>query len=151
MATSTANTLELAVRDLILSNAKINDAVNGRIYLGHIPAYPLPKKRLIIVTGFNREPYYHLGGELAKSTTLVQIDVWATDPDGMAFVGNNTSSAGEQIRKTLSGYSGVVGSVGIDVCLLERDMYDSIPPEDGSDAWSRRRSLDFNITHSITL
>lgn len=151
MATSTANTLELAVRDLILDNAHINDAVNGRVYLGHIPAYPLPKKRLIIVTSFNREPYYHLGGEVAKSTSLVQIDVWATDPDGMAFVGNNASSAGEQIRKSLSAYSGMVGQVGIDVCLLVRDKIDSVPPEDGSDSWRRRRSLDFDITHSITL
>lgn len=150
MAESKATTLELAIRDKMLSNPKINDAVNGRIYLGHVPQNTTIPQRLIIVTDFDRRPHYHLGGETQVSTSSVQIDVYATDPGGYEFIGNGSSSIGEQIRQTFSGFRGLVGQVFFSACLLERDSTTSTAPERrGSDAWRRRRIMEFDITHTM--
>jgi len=150
VATSTASTLELAIRDHLLSNMKINDAVNGRIYLGHVPKHTSIPQRLIIVTDFDRTPIYHLGGETGVASSLVQIDIYATDPGGQRFIGNNSDSIGEQVRQTFSGFRGLVGQVFFSSCLLEKDSITTQSPERrGSDAWRRRRSMDFEITHTI--
>ena len=148
MAASTATSVEMAFRDLILANNKINHAINGRIYFGHVPQSPLPTDRCIIVTDLQRTANYHLGGEAALAKTLVQLDVWATDPGGSAWVGNSEESAGEQLRRTLSGYSGTIGSITITCCLIERDHTQSLAPENGSDKWRRRRSMDFLVMHT---
>ena len=150
MAASTASTVELAIRDKLLSNSKINDAVNGRIFLGHVPQNTAIPQRLIIVTDFDRRPVYHLGGETEVCQTSVQIDVYATDPGGFEFVGNGSNSIGDQIRQTFSGFHGLVGQVFFSSCLLEKDDTTSTAPERrGSDAWRRRRTMEFEITHSI--
>ena len=148
---SQATTLEQALHDHLKKDTVIQGKVGDKVYLGRVPQAgekPIPS-RCIVINDFSRSPDYHTGGEIGLTTTTVQVDVWARDPDATELLNDSEGSIGEAVRQQLSGFRGDVGTVSIKSSTTQRDNLTASRPDDGSDNWLRRRSFDFRIIHSM--
>ena len=144
-----ASDLETALHDKLVANDTIRDQVGEHIYAGRLPQ-GVTATRYIVLSDFDSQPEYHVGGDTGVSTSTVQIDLWAHDPGGFGVLKkDDPTSVGEQLKATLSGQRFTEGSIHVKSCTIVRDDTVSERPIDGSDNWRRRRSFDFRIIHSL--
>lgn len=81
---------------------------------------------------------------------LAQIDCWAEGPGGYETVRNLAAAVcGTRGHPKLDGFRGAMGGLFIQACQLEsgskQDLTES--PDDGSDDWTYRVTMQFRITY----
>lgn len=134
--------IEKDLKTFFDGSAAITDIVAGRIYAGHVPQGV--KGAVIVLRNQSPEHFYTLTNEADATRAVVQIDCYgktATQADNL----------GEVVRNRLSGYRGTAGDVTIQGAIILRDNAFTEEPEDKSDQWIHRRSLDFSIIFGQTV
>lgn len=139
------------IRDHLVGSAAIVNAVSDRIFPDAIPQekrssgqrmalYPC-----IVLEDISNDPEMYLGGEAGTHTSMIQIDVWVVDSGNGKHKANEIS---ELVRNRLNGYRGVFGTGCYGTARMERKSSPITSPADGSDTYTRRVSMDFEIIHS---
>lgn len=93
------------------------------------------------------EPYHNLQGETGVSKTMAQLDFWADGPDGRVTV----HQLANRVRALLDGFSGLFATDGLNVQSAIVTRFDPSlgnRPQDGSDNYVYRASLDIDLIHS---
>lgn len=98
----------------------------------------------------NDTPKHYLQGRTGTNTVNVQIDCWARGIGG-ATVANSLADAivGTSENQKLDGFRGTLGGVFVQCCLMRggRQEFEE-EPADGSDEWTYRVMLSFDITYN---
>lgn len=135
-----------AIRDELVRQPLVRDRVEQRIFDGRVPQSVFSQEHITLAR-VNSSHIYDVSGELSVVQALVQIDLYSHSPavrDELA----------ELVRKRLSGIRGEIGNPGdadslvfVLASTIERDDQIEEPPQDGSDNWMFRRSVDYLMTH----
>jgi len=73
----------------------------------------------------------------------IQLDIVSNKLDQISILN-------EQIRQELDGYSGPLGGQTCIRCKLVNEIGWITEPQDGSDSWIYRRSVDYHIRYKVT-
>lgn len=131
--------IEKDLKTFFDGSSAITNIVGNRICVNNRPQGM--RGPSIILRNISPEHYYTLTSEAPVVRDVVQIDcynVTSTQADGLA----------EKVRNRLSGYRGAAGDTTIQGAVIIRDDAFTDEPEDNSDRWIHRRSLDFSIHHT---
>jgi len=120
----------------------IRDKIDGRVYAGRVPDGG--KMPCVVLQTISTMRNYHLGGEAAISTAVMQADIY-----GESY--SDVSDIAELIRNRTSGYSGSAGDETIAEVTIIREGETVQQPVDGSGKWTYRHSRDFNIFYTTTV
>jgi hypothetical protein len=103
-----------------------------------------------ILSELYTEQLHDLQGETGVSKTDVQLDFWNDGPDGLVLV----KQLAIRVRSLLSGFSGTFVTNGLEVQSAIVTRFDpnlGMRPQDGSDNYLRRASVDVDIIHADPL
>lgn len=95
-------------------------------------------------------PKNNLTGPCGTNTVNVQIDCWSRGSGGATVAETLAwAIAGDSTDPKLNGYRGTLGGVFVQASLLRGGMQKfEEEPEDGSDDWTYRVMLSFDITYN---
>lgn len=121
---------------------EVRDDVGTRIYDTVAPQraeYPL-----VTVQELSCTPVYDLQGETGKARSAVQVDCWAEGAKAAVV----SRRVGETVRNRLSGYRGEMDGVRVSVGQITRYTKLVEEPDDASDDYTHRVSMDIDIVHT---
>jgi len=126
--------VERDILTFLLSQDSLSHLVGSRIYPIHLPNDPtLPAIIFFMVSSTHA---HHLRGALGHVLVRTQFDVFSDTFQKM-------EETAETLRQILEGYNGSVGSQTCVSCKLQNQTSFGERPQDASDNWTYRRSLDF--------
>lgn len=124
--------------NILTDTSSLTAIVDDRIFPIHLPqSATLPA---ITFQQISSTHDYHIAGAAGVTTARVQIDCWANSP-------TEACDAGEAIRQTLQGTSGMWDTTEVLFVQLDSCQDMAEPPQDGSDQWIYRRSSDYLIKY----
>lgn len=132
------------LRDYLMQSVNVADATGGRIYTNRAPrGSAWPYVLISVVSGDT--PYSINQGEIGTTQTVVQVAVWAKDPNGPY----QAQTVAGVLRNRLSGYRGTMGGRFVFDCVLSSEPSDlADEPGDSSDDWWHGVSQDYRVTHT---
>lgn len=131
--------IEADLKTFFDGSAAIASIVASRIYASRIPQGV--SGAAIVLRNISPEHFNTLANEANVVRAVVQIDCY----DSSA---TKADTLGEKVRNRLSGYRGDAGNTTIQSAVIIRDNASTDTPENKSDRWIHRRSLDFSIHYT---
>lgn len=126
------------------ADAMLQNVVSDRIYIGGAPQGV--QKPYVVLYQILSEPYHDLQGEIGKSKSIVQVDIWDDGIDAVLHV----KRAGNAIRGIFAnGFRGalVEGGIHLDGCEVTRYDVTGTKRMDGSEIVDYRCSMDLETVH----
>lgn len=136
--------IEKIVREYLLDDDDVRDIVGSRIYVGYVPGGVTGA--VIVLRKISTERTYHLLNEAGARADVVQIDCY--DETGTQayqlseIVRNRLSGAVTQSVSYLEG-DYTTGQIHYAWIINERELAEE--PENASDRWTHRYSVDYEI------
>lgn len=133
----------LTLRDRNDARRYIQDRIGEHVYASRRPARSDSAHTAVTIRQISADLEVPLIGETDTLTSILQVDVWTRsgDADWRARI------TGKLIRIACNNFVGWWGTERITGCLVRRQGELPSAPGDGTDDWSFRYSMDFEVKH----
>lgn len=137
--------IEKIVREYLLADDDVRNIVDSRIYVGYVPGGV--SGAVIVLRKINTDRSYHLTNEVGARADVLQVDCYDE-------TGTKAYQLSEIVRNRLSGVATAnasymengaytVGYIHYAIIINERELVEE--PENASDRWTHRYSVDYEI------
>lgn len=114
--------------------------LSDRIYPNRVPQQAGNVYPRAIVSAFSGQPDYSLSGEIEDLAKMVQVDVEAESQ-------YEANEVADLIRQEISFFEGTWDDTIVKSCTVQNERDQDFPPTDGSDQWTFKRIIDYQVTY----
>lgn len=133
----------------LADNTNVRNKLSNRIYPNRVPQDRKRDFPRSIITVIGGNPEYHLTGPISDLQKTVQVDVDATtqkEASEIADVIRGEIEFSSSVSGNQTWGSEAIGESVVMSCTVENERDQQFPPEDASDIWTFRRSIDYRVT-----